>query len=84
MYEKPYIDVEEFSVIDYISSCSVITTVSMGTGCGEPSDENSDMFVLYYMYPEVFTEVCELDFDDFDYMSYCYHTPTGATAIFTS
>lgn len=83
-YEKPYIDVEEFSVIDYISSCNVLTSISMPLNCNEPPSDSMDMIDIYYGFPEVFTTECETDFENFNYLSYCYHTPTGSTVIFIS
>lgn len=83
-YETPYLKVEEFNVIDYVSSCTVKTTVSMPQNCEAPDASLTDMIRLYYAFPEVFTSICTEDLDGFNFMSYCYHTPSGQDIVFTS
>lgn len=82
-YEKLCIKVEEFNVIQAVSSCNVSTTMSMPLNCAEPEDDDG-LLELYYGYPEVFTNICEIDLNDFPYYSYCYHTPTGSFVVFSS
>lgn len=83
-YEKLNISVEEFDVIHSISSCNTSTTISIPRNCAPPSDDNDDLYALYFWFPEVFTNVCEQDLNEFPYYSYCYHTPTGTYVIFAS
>lgn len=83
-YEKLYIRTEEFNVISSVSSCNTSTTISAPLNCAEPSEDNLDLYDLYHVFPEVFTNVCEQDLNEFNYYSYCYHTPTGSFVILTS
>lgn len=83
-YERLIIKTEEFNVIQSISSCNTHTTISMPLNCAEPDGEDLDLYDLYYAFPEVFTNICEVDLNEFPYYSYCYHTPTGSFVIFSS
>lgn len=80
-YEKLSIKIEEFNVIEAISSCNVNIT----TECNNVSGAMKDFLEELIDFPELFTDNCDIHFDDFGYDGeYCYHTPTGSTVIFSS
>lgn len=83
-YERPFIKVEEFNTVDYISSCTVLMTVSSNLNCAKPSDKFLDMVDIYVNFPEVFTNFCEVAFEDFEYDNHCYHNPNGTDVVFAS
>lgn len=82
-YESPVLLAEEYHVADYISSCSVQTTINQVDNC-DPPEGNLDLIDLYYMIHNVFTEACEISLDEVNFKSYCYHTPAGQDIVFTS
>ena len=82
-YEKLYIKVEEFNVINAISSCGFTISLGGDMGCAEP-EENSFLQGIYLTMPEAFTQACEMDFNDLGYTDYCYHTPNGSLVVLTS
>lgn len=82
-YEKLYIRVEEFNVINAISSCGFTISLGGNTGCAAP-EENSELYAIYDTMPEVFTKACEEDLNDLGYLGYCYHTPNGSLVVLTS
>lgn len=83
-YERPFLRVENFNVVDYISACSVLATVSSSLNCAKPSDKFLDLVNIYIDYPEVFTNACEVPFEDFEFEGICLHTPNGTDVVFSS
>lgn len=80
---KPVMLAEDISPINSVSSCNLNLIKNPGAGFKPTGNEDLDGYLGEF--PELFTQNCDLDFNEFEYDGeICYHTPTGVTVVYTS